>query len=144
MDNTINNQTAIDPTVELETPDGKEVLQLIYDYHSAQAIAIAIGIHPIFEGMESVMKHPNGYEVALWCLVTKMGKKWDVPEDQRRITRAQIVEWCEDINWLATEASSAIATAWVRGSVSKRKRDEPPAEIGEQSPNATGTTAATT
>jgi len=127
--NTVNNSTVIDPSVDLETPDGSEVLQLIYDYSVAQAITSATNLNPLMGRMEDILNMPKGIEIVLFCMATKMGPQWDVPSDQRTIPRKRFAAWCEDIPWMIGNAITALGKAFQNGSMSRRKIDAPPVEV---------------
>ena len=134
MDNPVNPSTAADPVVLL--PLGEEVYQLIYDYNVAKAIARWTGMNPLMQTLYPCLEHPEGLEIALWSMLTQMGKKHDIPQDQRNIKREEVAEWCEDMGWLIEVAGPKLIECYQKNSP-KRSKDEPPPDPNPLTQTAT-------
>ena len=142
-----NINTAVDPVQELPVPDDSgEVYQLVYDYRVSQSIASLTGLHPLNVGLDPIMNLPDGIEILIWCMLTKMGPKWDIPHDQKQISREKVKAWMDtDIDWILSVAGPAVWKAYNFGSRSRRKVDAPPANgDGGQDPNEVKQKGATT
>jgi hypothetical protein len=125
--------SAVDPKVELELPDGSDVVYLIYDYNVAKYVARMIGINPLINTIDAVLNHPDGFEVMLHGVTTRMGEEWEIPQDQRNYKLKDVAGWCRDMNWLLQVAGEAILEAYKRSSP-KRKKDGPPEDETDPNP----------
>jgi hypothetical protein len=130
------NSPIFDPVVHLTV--GEEVYQLLYDYSVAKAITRWTGVNPLITDLYDALKTPEGLEISLWAMLTQMGKKHNIPQDQRNLKREEVAEWCENLEWLITVAGPKIIAAYLNSTPTKSK-DEPPVD-----PNSQKTQTATT
>ena len=141
---TSNNYTAVDPTVDLKTPDGEEILQLIFDYNVAKFIIGQTQKNPLFGEMGDILNAvADGFEIVLYAMITKMGPDWDVPDDQRTITRKKVAEWCKDLHWVMNDGLAGVGECFRRGVSSRKEKDAPPVEDEGTDPNVRQTATAT-
>jgi hypothetical protein len=73
------------------------------------------------------MDSPDGFEASLWAMLTQMGSKHEVPQDQRNIKREEVAQWFEEngIDWVMNEAGVKILECYAKAFPEKPK-DVPP------------------